>query len=146
MCLLIMHSKAVERKWYFQDEGVSLTATPGSSMDGASRTGQQVMMIVMMIDRWETEFFCIIFSFIFVYVCICVSISFHFLWEMRDRNIYLFIFMYICSMYLCLSVFVFLSLSILIILVVCLSSLGRLGGGRSDTLSQLMARLDMRHN
>ena len=76
---LDMHFKAVERKWYFQDEGVSLTATPGSSMDGASRTGQQVMMIVMMIDRWEAKKFCINFSFIFVYVCICVSISFHFL-------------------------------------------------------------------
>ena len=64
---LDMQSKAVERKWYFQDEGVSLTATPGSSMDGASRTGQQVMMIVMMIDRWEADFFCIIFLFVFLY-------------------------------------------------------------------------------
>ena len=64
---LDMHSKAVERKWYFQDEGVSLTATPGSSMDGASRTGQQVMMIVMMIDRWEADFVCIIFLFVFLY-------------------------------------------------------------------------------
>ena len=61
----------MERKWYFQDEGVSLTATPGSSMDGASRTGQQVMMIVMMIDRWETEFFVLI---LLLYLCISVFV------------------------------------------------------------------------